>query len=227
VFLEDWLIDYLLIYVPLKNFLLIWRLHHYRWIEEKTFNELSKYLHFCVYLPFEDDLVLYFYNLESPTPKDDLYHVWLELACWFWRVVFNINTYNYGFPYCGPSQTPGDHDLNKTESTLYQKAFMFNMTYSGSVVLEKVFKWPHPIFALLWLSPLWRGPGPLFEQYRIPYTHGWFVPSLIEIGLLILLEKIFFTINMQTWFTLLWPLPAPGDHNTNKFESSLYQKAFM
>jgi hypothetical protein len=43
------------------------------------------------------------------------------------------------------------------------------MTYSGSVVLEKkIFKWPHLIFAFFRLSPLWRGPGPLFEQFRIP-----------------------------------------------------------
>jgi hypothetical protein len=27
----DWLIDYLLFYVPLKNILLMWRRHHYRW----------------------------------------------------------------------------------------------------------------------------------------------------------------------------------------------------
>jgi hypothetical protein len=41
--------------------------------------------HFCDYLPFEEDLVLYLKNLESPLPKDDLYQVWLKLACWFWR----------------------------------------------------------------------------------------------------------------------------------------------
>jgi hypothetical protein len=29
--LIDWLINYLLFYVPLKNFSLIWRRHHYRW----------------------------------------------------------------------------------------------------------------------------------------------------------------------------------------------------
>jgi hypothetical protein len=45
------------------------------------------------------------------------------------------------------------------------------MTYSGSVVLKKIFKWTSPIFAFLWLSPFWRGPGPLFEQFRIPYTY--------------------------------------------------------
>jgi hypothetical protein len=42
------------------------------------------------------------------------------------------------------------------------------MTYSGTVVLMKIFKWTHHIFAFLWLSPLWRRPGPLFEQFRIP-----------------------------------------------------------
>jgi hypothetical protein len=40
----------------------------------------------------------------------------------------------------------------------------------GPVVLEeKCFKWPHPIFTFLWLSPLWRGPGPLFEQTWISF----------------------------------------------------------
>jgi hypothetical protein len=34
------------------------------------------------------------------------------------------------------SPDPKDHDVNKSEFTLYQKAFM---TYSGSVVLEKIF----------------------------------------------------------------------------------------
>jgi hypothetical protein len=24
-------------------------------------------------------------NLEFPWPKDNLYHVWLKLVCWFWR----------------------------------------------------------------------------------------------------------------------------------------------
>jgi hypothetical protein len=41
---------------------------------------------------------------------------------------------------------------------------------------------PHPI---LQLSPLWRGHGPLFEQFRISFSQGWFMPSLIEIGQLI------------------------------------------
>jgi hypothetical protein len=32
-------------------------------------------LHFCDYLPFEEDLALYFTNLEFPLPKDYLCQV--------------------------------------------------------------------------------------------------------------------------------------------------------
>jgi hypothetical protein len=36
-------------------------------------NDLDKRLHF--YLPFEEELALYLYNLEFPLSKDDLYQV--------------------------------------------------------------------------------------------------------------------------------------------------------
>jgi hypothetical protein len=51
-----------------------------------------------------------------------------------------------------------------------------------------------PNFRIFMIISLWRGPGPLFEQFRIPFTQGWFVPSLTEIGMLVLEEKIFFSI---------------------------------
>jgi hypothetical protein len=45
------------------------------------------------------------------------------------------------------------------------------MSSSGSVLLEeKIFQLPHQIFAFLLLSPLLRGPDPLFEQFKIPFT---------------------------------------------------------
>jgi hypothetical protein len=43
----------------------------------------------------------------------------------------NINACKYGFPIVAPPD-PGNHNVNNSESTLY-----VNMTYSGSVVLEK------------------------------------------------------------------------------------------
>jgi hypothetical protein len=61
------------------------------------------------------------------------------------------------------------------------------------------------------LSPLWRGPGPSFEQFRIPFTQGWFMPSLIEIGLLVLEEKIF--KNVKCIFTLLWLSPLEEEQS--------------
>jgi hypothetical protein len=48
--------------------------------------------------------------------------------------------------------------------------FVSSLVKIGAVVLEKTFKRPHPNFTFLCLSPLWRGPGPLFEQIWIPFT---------------------------------------------------------
>jgi hypothetical protein len=36
----------------------------------------------CDYLPFEEDLALYFNKLDLPLPKDNLYQV-LLILCWF------------------------------------------------------------------------------------------------------------------------------------------------
>jgi hypothetical protein len=36
---------------------------------------LPIFLHFCGYLPFEEDLALSLNNLEFPLPKDDLFQV--------------------------------------------------------------------------------------------------------------------------------------------------------
>jgi hypothetical protein len=74
---------------------------------------------------------------------------------------FNINICTYGFLYCGPSRPPGPW-CELFWMYIISESFHVNMTYSGSVVLEKIFNWPYPIFVFLWLSPL-RGPGPLFE----------------------------------------------------------------
>jgi hypothetical protein len=76
------------------------------------------------------------------------------------------------------------------QTWIYIISESFHVNLKSSAVLEKIFNWPHPICAFLWLSPLWRGPGPLFESYRIYVIQEWFVPSLIEINRLILEKKI-------------------------------------
>jgi hypothetical protein len=73
-------------------------------------------------------------KLESPSPKDDLCQVWIELAQWLWRRKF----------------------LNE----------------------------PTPFLHFFYYLPFEKGQA-LFEQTSIPFTQGYFVPSLIEIGLLV------------------------------------------
>ena len=46
------------------------------------------------------------------------------------------------------------------------------------------------IFAISQLSPFAKGRGPSTEQTWIPFTQGWFVPSLVEIGPLVLKKKM-------------------------------------
>jgi hypothetical protein len=62
-----------------------------------------------------------------------------------------------------PAPTPGDHDLKILESTLYQIAFMSIWTILTQWLLRRFLNDPTPFLHFLWLSPLWRRPGPLFE----------------------------------------------------------------
>jgi hypothetical protein len=110
---------------------------------------------------------------------------------------------------------------------IISERFHVNITYSSSVVLEKIFKGPHHIFAFLWLSPLWKGLGSLFEQFRVPFTQEWFVPSLSAIVLMVLEKNILFNINICKDVSLLWLLPTPGDHDVNNSASTSYKKAFL
>jgi hypothetical protein len=113
------------------------------------------FLHFCDYLPFEEDLALALYNVKSPLPKDDLYQVWLKLACWFWRKDFSpkINTCKNGFPHCGPGQPPGTMICTNLNLQCFGKLLCKSKLF-WLVVREKIFKLLHTIFVII--SPLKR-----------------------------------------------------------------------
>jgi hypothetical protein len=73
--------------------------------------------HFYNYLPFEADLAIYLNKTESPSPKDNLYHVWLYLACWFWRRRFlKIFSVFLHFRYYLPLEKGNPLHFNKLES---------------------------------------------------------------------------------------------------------------
>jgi hypothetical protein len=62
-------------------------------LEKKIFKNFQLILIFCYYLPLEKGNPLYFNNLKSPPPKDDLSQVWLKLAQRFWRRSQNVKVY--------------------------------------------------------------------------------------------------------------------------------------
>jgi hypothetical protein len=77
----------------------------------------SHFYIFCDYLPFEEGLALYLNKLEFPSPKDSLYQVWLNLACWFWRRrFFKIFSVFLLFRYYLHLETGYPLSLNKLES---------------------------------------------------------------------------------------------------------------
>ena len=62
----------------------------------------------------------------------------------------------------------------------------------GQVVREKkIFKFRQCVSDISKLSPLGRGRDPLFQKTRIPINQGCFMPSLVEIGPVVLEKKIF------------------------------------
>ena len=69
---------------------------------------------------------------------------------------------------------------------------MTSLVEISSMVLEnKIFKFRQCNFAISKLSPLGKGRGPSFEQTCITFTQGCFVPSLVEIGSVVLEKKSF------------------------------------
>jgi hypothetical protein len=55
------------------------------WLWRRFLKIFIVFLLFCDYLTLEKGNPLHLNNLESPSPKDDLWKVWLKLAQWLWR----------------------------------------------------------------------------------------------------------------------------------------------
>ena len=80
-----------------------------------------------------------------------------------------------------------------------QGCFVPSLVEMGPVVLEKkIFKVRQCIFAISWFSPLGKWRDPSFEQTWIPITQECFVPSLVEIGSVVLEKKSKIEKSLQT-----------------------------
>ena len=68
---------------------------------------------------------------------------------------------------------------------------MLSLVEIGPLVLQmNIFLICQCIFTISQLSPLGKGLGPSFDQTRIPFTQVSFVPSLVEIGPVVLEKKM-------------------------------------
>ena len=91
-----------------------------------------------------------------------------------------------------PLEKIGALHLNKIESPLPKDALcQVWLKLANWFWKRRFFKFPQCIFTISQLSPLWKWWVPSFEQTWIPFTQGCFVPSLVEIGQLVLEKKIF------------------------------------
>jgi hypothetical protein len=91
----------------------------------------------------------------------------------------------------------------------------------GPVVLEKkIFKWPHPIFTFLWLSPLWRGPGPLFVQkLEFPSSKDNLYQVWLNLVCWFWRRRFLNIFNVFLLFCYYVPLEKGYPLRLNKFES--------
>ena len=90
-----------------------------QWFWRRFSYDPIPFLHFCDYLPFEEDLVLLLNKLEFSTSKDNLYQVWLTLPRWFWRKRFlKIFSAFSLFRYYLPLERGYPLPLHKLESPL-------------------------------------------------------------------------------------------------------------
>jgi hypothetical protein len=95
--------------------------------------------------------------------------------------------------------------LFEQTSIPFTKWYVPSLIDFGLQVLEKkIFKNVQCIFTHLLLPTLGEGQSASIEQTWIRFPHGWFVPSLVKIGPVVL-EKIF--KRPQTIFTCLSPPP--------------------
>ena len=75
--------------------------------------------------------------------------------------------------------------------------FVSSLVEIGPVILEKIFLISSLYFHYFVIISPWRRCGTSFEQIGISFTQGWFEPSVVEIGQVVL-EK------MKMWKVYRW-----------------------
>jgi hypothetical protein len=162
-------IDCLRFYVPLKNFSLLWRRHHCRWRAAKFRPMLV-----AQGLWAGRDL----YRAIPAVTRDLGFSDLIRRTAPFSRLLRHTRSIKncqciFTLLLLSPLGEERSPSFEETWIPYLQGWFVPSLVKIGPVVLEKkIFKWHHPIITVLLLSPLWREPGPLFEEIWIPFTQG-------------------------------------------------------
>jgi hypothetical protein len=112
---------------------------------------------------------------------------------WNWPVgsvndfFFNINICKYGFPHCGLIRSPWTMMWRILNLHCIRKLSHENVTYSSSI---NGFKWkrflndPNPFLHFCNYLPFEEDTLALYlNNLEFPFTQGWFISSLMEIGI--------------------------------------------
>ena len=132
-------------------------------------------------------------KLKSSLPKDAFCYVWLKLAQRFWRRFFKMSMYFHYFVFISPQKKEKSFiwtNLNSLHSRMICAKFGWNWP-SGSGG-EDTLNLSMYIRNFVIIYP-WKRGSPSFEITWIPFTQGYFGPSLIEI-VPVVLEKMIFQI---------------------------------
>jgi hypothetical protein len=130
------------------------------------------------------------------------------------------------FPIVAPPDSPEDDDLNKLKHFVRELSCKYELFWlNGS--RGKNFSITSSNFCIFVIISLLKRTWPFIctiqhslDLMMICSKFDWNWP--VGSG-----EEFFFNINTWIWFSLLLPLPTPGDHDLDKLESTLYKKAFM
>ena len=104
------------------------------------------------------------------------------------RIFFLISSMNFSLL---RNYLPLEKVLCLNKLHLWTIYAMFGWNWHTASGKEDFFQIRQCIFASSLLSPLWEERGTLFQQTFILFTQGWFVPSLTEIGQVVLEKKVF------------------------------------
>ena len=149
---------------------------------KKVFNHVFSL--FCNYLLLRRGWLFIWKKLESSSPEDAFCQVWFKMAQWFWRrrflKILNVLLLFHNYL---PFEKGVVLHLNKLESPSPKNALcQVWMKLEQWIWRRRFFVVFNVFFTISQLSPLWEGRGPSVEQSWIPFTQGYFVPSLVEIG---------------------------------------------